>query len=210
MKAMYLIRAACLVALPAFAQVAPPAVPAGQAVASPYRAQADAIAARGSQDTIEPDSHRGALQVVDAQGRLLGRLEGADLSRDFAVTVVYRGELATVALGPAYAGIPYPAPNGGLSWPPFQSLFHTSSDCSGDPYLPPASHGTDYFGLGLTENGRHFILFGDMRQATQVQLGSIYDIDHQQCNQTNAAILAVPVQASKNIDRIAVPPFYVR
>lgn len=212
MNVKHLVLAGYVVAMPVVAQVPSSGSPAGQAVGSPNRVPVDAMAAPGRHRGIEPDLHREALQVVDGKGRVLGRLEGADLSRDFGVTVNYKGELASVPLGPVYSGIPFPSPNGGLTWPPFQVIHYTSGDCSGDAYLPPSSPGTNYIGRGLVENGKNYILIGNMTRARQVNLGSRFDIEHQQCIQVDGRplIVAVPVEASENIDRIATPPFYVK
>lgn len=173
-------------------------------VASPNRTPAEGMGLRKMNNALLPDRSREALHLIDTQGRVVGRLEGVD-----RLIMRYNNEAITIQLSPVGGFLPL---SGGLTWAVNGAVYYQSSDCSGQAFLPPALVGTHYIGVGLTEEGKNFVLVGDVRQAVTIHFGSVYSIGSKQCNAVPpppATTVGVPVQASVNVDAIATPPFFV-
>lgn len=93
------------------------------------------------------------------------------------------------------------------------AIYYQSADCSGQGFLPPALVGTNFIGVGLTEDGSNFVLVGDVRQAVTIHFGSVFRPGANQCNAgpvLPATTVGVPIEASVNVDAFATPPFLIQ
>jgi hypothetical protein len=174
-------------------------------VDSPNRSSAAAMASSRKQAVLEADKERTALRLVDRQGRVAGRLEGSD-----QLLMRYHNELVTIALGPFSARLPLTT--GGLGWAGGASIFYQSADCSGQGFLAPRIVGTNFIGIGVVEDGKNFVLVGDVRQSVMIGFGSVFGPAHGQCAQPSQpeTIIGVPIEASVPVDAIATPPLLVQ
>lgn len=194
-----------------------------QQVASPNRTHSQAWATlnKGSRGD-KGDKGSRAMQAgettdlapivwVDSTGRTMGRAIG-----NFAILATYDNQLATLTgLGSdskcdASRGCTYAS--NGAKWSEFESVYYTTTDCTGTPYSISSAVGTPYLGIPITDSGGTYLYFFKAVDTTRVILGSRYStsgcfvIGSRGASPTNA----VPVSNVVPATTYGTPPFFLK
>ena len=148
---------------------------------------------------------------VDATGRTVGRAIG-----NFAILTTYDNQLATLTgLGAdnkcdASRGCTYAS--NGANWSEFESVYYTTTDCTGTPYSVGGAIGTPYRGIPITDNGGTYLYFSKAVDTIRVVLGSRYStngcfvIGSRGASPTDAAPVSDVVPATT----YGTPPFFLK
>jgi hypothetical protein len=117
-----------------------------------------------------------AIVWVDSTGRTVGRAIG-----NYAILTSFDNQLATLTgLYPdstCDANRVCTNPSGGARWSEFESVYYTSSDCTGTPYSVGSALGTPYLGVPITDSGGTYLYFFKAVDTTRVTLNSRYSTD---------------------------------
>ena len=154
-------------------------------VGSPNRSQSASLAAGFPAATLGAGRGLGsgpthAIVWVDATGKTVGRADGS-----WAILTTYNDELATIlGLEPdqqcnlSIGSCTYRS--GGLAWPTnFRaSLYYGTADCTGAPYVFPASYsplgvGASIYGIAVVEGGAPYIYFSRITDTARTLVGSV-------------------------------------
>ena len=202
-----------------------PDASSAQQVASPNRTASRTWAAAGKADKADKLRHgdksergengekRGLAPIiwVDSTGRTVGRAIG-----NFAILATYDNQVATiVGLGPdskcdASRGCTYAS--NGANWSEFESVYYTTTDCTGTPYSIGGAIGTPYRGIPITDNGGTYLYFFKAVDTIRVVLGSRYStsgcfvIGSRGASPTDAAPVSDVVPATT----YGTPPFFLK
>lgn len=227
--------AACLsflcLALGSHAQQPPQAdVPSGkpdaansQPVASPNRTTSRNWATSGKGSKSRHQGEKGekgeksgkgdaaAIVWVDSTGRTVGRAIG-----NYAILTTFDNQLATLTgLYPdqtcdANRGCTYPS--NGARWSEFESVYYTTSDCTGIPYSVGGALGTPYLGVPITDSGGTYLYFFKAVDTTRVILNSRYSTDGCFVTGIRGAFLtnAIPVSDVVPGPTYGTPPFFLK
>lgn len=148
---------------------------------------------------------------VDSTGRTMGRAIG-----NFAILTTFDNQLATLTgLGSdskcdAIRGCTYAS--NGAKWSEFESVYYTTTDCTGTPYSISGAVGTPYLGIPITDSGGTYLYFFKAVDITRVVLGSRYStngcfvIGSRGASPTDAAPVSHVVQATT----FGTPPFFLK
>ena len=148
---------------------------------------------------------------VDSTGRTMGRAIG-----NFAILATYDHQLATLTgLGSdskcdATQGCIYAS--NGAKWSEFESVYYTTTDCTGIPYSVGAAVGTPYLGIPITDSGGTYLYFFKAVDTTRVILGSRYSTSGCFVIGSRGAFLtnAVPVSNVVAATAYGTPPFFLK
>lgn len=156
-----------------------------QPVASPNRTSSRTWATSGKAGKSKHQSEKSeksekaesaAIKWVDSTGRTIGRAIG-----NYAILTTFDNQLAT--LTGLYADQTCDAnrvctnPSNGAKWSEFESVYYTTSDCTGTPYSVGGALGTPYLGVPITDSGGTYLYFFKAVDTTRVTLRSRYSTD---------------------------------
>ena len=197
-----------------------PGASKSQSVASPNRTSSRTWATSGKGGKSRHQGDRGekgekndfaAIKWVDSTGRTMGRAIG-----NFGILTTFDNQLVTIT------GL-YPDqtcdvnsvctyPSNGARWSEFESVYYTTSDCTGMPYSLSGAMGTPYLGVPVLDSGGAYLYFFKAVDITRVTLKSSYannacfEIGIRGAFPTDAAPVSEVVPAST----YGTPPFFLK
>ena len=131
---------------------------------------------QGEKSEKSEKAESAAIKWVDSTGRTIGRAIG-----NYAILTTFDNQLAT--LTGLYADQTCDAnrvctnPSNGAKWSEFESVYYTTSDCTGTPYSVGGALGTPYLGVPITDSGGTYLYFFKAVDTTRVTLRSRYSTD---------------------------------
>lgn len=148
---------------------------------------------------------------IDSTGRTMGRAIG-----NFAILTTYDNQLATLTgLGSdskcdANRGCTYAS--NGAKWSEFESIYYTTTDCTGTPYSIGGAVGTPYLGIPITDSGGTYLYFFKAVNITRVVLGSRYSTNGCFVIGSRGAFPtdATPVSSVVQATTFGTPPFFLK
>lgn len=187
-------------------------------VASPNRTTSRAWANLGKAGKARQQGEKGeksakadAIVWVDSTGRTIGRAIG-----NFGILATFDNQLATLTgLYPDQtcdANRVCTNPSNGAKWSEFESVYYTSSDCTGTPYSVSGALGTPYLGVPITDSGGTYLYFFKSVDTTRVTLFSRYSTDGCFVIGIRGAFPtdAIPVSDVAPASNYGTPPFFLK
>ena len=186
-----------------------------QGVASPNRTASMALAnadksARNRRADKDGKVSTDAIVWVDATGRTVGRAINTN-----AMLLTYDGQpaiLTGLEVDQACdAGGACSYASGGNRWSSYFSVYYTSPDCAGTPYLPYGGFGTPYVGVPVVDAGATYIYLLKVTETVRVSAGSSYT--NNTCHSIRGGELpldAAPVSAVVPASTFGRPPYFLK
>jgi len=186
-----------------------------QQVASPNRTASGALANADKADRARRADKGGkvstdAIVWVDATGRTVGRAINTN-----AVLLTYDGQ-PTILTGLEVdqvcdAGGVCSYASSGNRWSSYFSVYYTSPDCSGTPYLPYGGFGTPYVGVPVVDADGTYIYLLKVTDTVRVNAASSYS--NNTCSAIRGGELpldAAPVSAVVPASSFGRPPYFLK
>lgn len=199
------------------APAAKPDLSKSQPVASPNRTTSQTMVAsakgvKSRQHGAKGDKADSAPIVwVDSTGRTVGRAIG-----NFGILTTFDNQPATLTgLYPDQscdANRVCTNSSGGAQWSPFESVYYTTSDCTGIPHSVGSALGTPYLGVPITDSGGTYLYFFKAVDTTRVTLRSRYSTDGCFVIGIRGAFPtdAIPVSDVVPATTYGTPPFFLK
>lgn len=153
----------------------------------------------------------GMIKWVDSTGRTMGRAIG-----NFAILTTFDNQLATITgLYPderCDANRVCTYSSNGARWSDYETVYYTTSDCTGLPYSLSVAMGTPYLGVPVVDSGGAYLYFFKAVDMTRVTLRSGFS--NNACFQMGirgaSPIDAAPVSDVAPASNFGVAPFFLK
>jgi hypothetical protein len=190
----------------ALAQTAPTTLDTSKLtrVASPNRTLSSTLAATSKAKVGGDHVSTTALVLVDATGKTLGRFSGS-----YSLILPYNNQFLNVYLGSDYDYVNKKYNSTGFAFSP-NSVFYTTSDCTGTAYQSFQTPGTQYVTFTVLDAGQYFLYIGDSANSVNTTVLSVFGSAPGACFSTNFTQPLIPLTTVIPASQIGTPPFFLK